>query len=119
MATLDADGYYSIVGRSKDLIISGGFNVYPKEVENVLLTLEGVKDVAVVGIPSEEWGEEVVAVVVGDVDWSSVENIAKEQLAPYKRPKHLLMVEEFPRNAMGKVQKATLRKWVSKQCGVT
>ncbi len=118
LATLDADGYYSIVGRSKDLIISGGFNVYPKEVEQVLLTLEGVQDVAVVGLPSKEWGEEVVAVVVGDVDWSSVENIAKEQLAPYKRPKHLLMVEAFPRNAMGKVQKATLRERVAKQFSI-
>ena len=101
LATLDADGYYSIVGRSKDLIISGGFNVYPKEIERGLLTLDGVQEVAVVGIPDDEWGEAVVAVVIGDVTWDSVREWSLANLAPYKRPK-LVLVEDFPRNAMGK-----------------
>ena len=109
LATLDADGYYSIVGRSKDLIISGGFNVYPKEIERGLLTLDGVQEVAVVGIPDDEWGEAVVAVVIGDVTWDSVREWSLANLAPYKRPKKLVLVEDFPRNAMGKIQKAQIR----------
>ena len=112
LATIDPEGYYSIVGRSKDLIISGGFNVYPKEVEKVLLTFDGVEDVAVVGLPSEEWGEEVVAVVIGNIEWSMLRTKVESTLAPYKRPKHMLLVEGFPRNAMGKVQKAKLRELV-------
>jgi malonyl-CoA/methylmalonyl-CoA synthetase len=112
LATIDAEGYYSIVGRSKDLIISGGFNVYPQEVEKALLTCDGVEDVAVVGLPSQEWGEEVVAVVIGTVDWLTVREKVTAVLAPYKRPKHMLGVEKFPRNAMGKVQKSKLRELV-------
>ena len=110
LATLDADGYYSIVGRSKDLIISGGFNVYPKEIERGLLTLDGVQEVAVVGIPDDEWGESVVAVVIGNVTWDVVRAWSLENLAPYKRPKKLVLVEDFPRNAMGKIQKAQIRE---------
>ena len=88
LASLDEDGYYSIVGRSKDLIISGGFNVYPSEVERVLLEIDGVQQIAVVGLPSDEWGEVVVAVVIGNVDWSSLQEASQAKLAPYKRPKH-------------------------------
>ncbi len=117
LATLNEDGYYSIVGRSKDLIISGGFNVYPKEVERVLLEIEGVADVAVVGLFSEEWGEEVVAVVIGQVSLDTILAVSKESLAPYKRPKRLLLVSEFPRNAMGKVQKSRLRDIVQARFG--
>ena len=95
LASLDEDGYYSIVGRSKDLIISGGFNVYPSEVERVLLEIDGVQQIAVVGLPSDEWGEVVVAVVIGDVDWSSMQEVSQAKLAPYKRPKHLVNVEDF------------------------
>jgi malonyl-CoA/methylmalonyl-CoA synthetase len=115
LASLDADGYYSIVGRSKDLIISGGFNVYPKEVEKVLLDIEGVEQAAVVGLPSDEWGEVVVAVVIGHIDWQRVEAVSKSKLAPYKRPRHMLIVDEFPCNAMGKVQKAKLREFVKEK----
>ena len=113
LAVLDEEGYYSIVGRSKDLIISGGFNVYPKEIEQGLLTLSGVKEVAVVGIPDVEWGESVVAVVIGTVVWSDIKAWSKANLAPYKRPRKLVLVEDFPRNAMGKVQKAKLRERLS------
>lgn len=115
LASLDKDGYYSIVGRSKDLIISGGFNVYPTEVERVLLEINGVQQIAVVGLPSDEWGEVVVAVVIGDVDWSDIQAVSQAKLAPYKRPRFLVVVEEFPRNAMGKVQKAKLRNLVKQK----
>ena len=76
------DGYYSIVGRSKDLIISGGFNVYPSEVERVLLEIDGIQQVAVVGLPSDEWGEVVVAVVIGEVEWSASKRFHKPSWHP-------------------------------------
>ena len=117
LASKDSDGYYSIVGRSKDLIISGGFNVYPTEVERVLLELDGVEQVAVVGLPDDEWGEVVVAAVIGAASWEAIQQVSKVQLAPYKRPKHLVQVEEFPRNAMGKVQKAKIREFVQQKLG--
>ena len=101
----DADGYLAIVGRSKDLIISGGFNVYPREVEDVLRSHPGVGDVAVIGTPSDEWGEVVTAVIVADgpFDPDAFLADAAEQLAPYKRPRIVRMVDELPRNALGKV----------------
>lgn len=117
LASLDGDGYYSIVGRSKDLIISGGFNVYPTEVERVLLDLNGVEQVAVVGLLDEEWGEVVVAVVIGNASWGDIQQVSKIMLAPYKRPKYLVQVQEFPRNAMGKVQKAKIREYVQQKLG--
>jgi malonyl-CoA/methylmalonyl-CoA synthetase len=102
---LDADGYLRIVGRSKELIISGGFNVYPREVEDVLLEHPNVAEVAVIGSPSEEWGEVVTAVVVADgpVDESTLLEFAAASLAPYKRPRRVRFATELPRNALGKV----------------
>ncbi|HEX5586809.1 MAG TPA: AMP-binding protein [Acidimicrobiia bacterium] len=101
----DADGYLAIVGRAKELIISGGFNVYPREVEDVLRDHTGVADVAVIGTPSDEWGEVVTAVVVtdGPLDTDALLAFAAEQLAPYKRPRVVRVVDELPRNALGKV----------------
>jgi malonyl-CoA/methylmalonyl-CoA synthetase len=101
----DADGYLAIVGRAKELIISGGFNVYPREVEDVLRDHAGVADVAVIGTPSDEWGEVVTAVVVADgaLDTDALLAFAAEQLAPYKRPRVVRLVDELPRNALGKV----------------
>ncbi|MET0895054.1 MAG: AMP-binding protein, partial [Acidimicrobiia bacterium] len=101
----DADGYLAIVGRAKELIISGGFNVYPREVEDVLRNVPGVGDVAVIGTPSTEWGEVVTAVVVvdGDFDADALLAYAAEQLAPYKRPRQVRVIDELPRNALGKV----------------
>jgi malonyl-CoA/methylmalonyl-CoA synthetase len=103
---LDADGYLSIVGRAKELIISGGFNVYPREVEDVLLAHPAVAEVAVVGEPSDEWGELVVAVVVpvGEPP-SEAELLAyvARDLAPYKQPRRVRFVDALPRNALGKV----------------
>ncbi|HEY3723419.1 MAG TPA: acyl-CoA synthetase [Acidimicrobiia bacterium] len=107
----DPDGYLRIVGRAKELIISGGYNVYPREVEDVLLEHPAVAEVAVVGEPSDEWGEEVVAVVVpaGDErDAGALLVFAAEHLAPYKRPRRVRYVDALPRNALGKVLRAQL-----------
>ena len=104
LASLDQDGYYSIVGRSKDLIISGGFNVYPSEVERVLLEIDSMQQIAVVGLPSDEWGEVVVAVVIGDVGWSSVQEVAQAKLAPYKR-RDTCHCRDFPAMPWGKCRR--------------
>jgi malonyl-CoA/methylmalonyl-CoA synthetase len=101
----DADGYLRIVGRSKELIISGGYNVYPGEVEDVLLSHPAVSEVAVVGRPSQEWGETVVAFVVSTESISSDEltSFAAERLASYKRPRRIEFISAIPRNDLGKV----------------
>lgn len=113
LGTIDADGYVSIVGRGKDLVISGGFNVYPKEVEEAIDALPGVVESAVIGLPHVDFGEAVTAVVAtGKTRTTSEEAILaalSTQLANFKRPKRVLFVEDLPRNAMGKVQKALLR----------
>ena len=111
---LDADGYVTIVGRSKDLVISGGYNVYPAEVEGYLNEMPGVAESAVVGVPHPDFGEAVVAVVVarpGAVpDAAALVAALKGRIANFKVPKHLAVVDELPRNAMGKVQKNLLRE---------
>lgn len=107
------DGYVRILGRAGDLVISGGFNVYPAEVEDVLLHHPGVGEVAVAGTPSDEWGEVVTAWIVpqGDMTLDPEELLAfaAAQLAPYKRPRLVRVVDELPRNAMGKVKRSELR----------
>jgi len=110
LAAVDDDGYVQIVGRSKELIISGGYNVYPKEIEDILRAHGGIEDVAVLGVPSEEWGETVTAVVVanGSITADSIIEFAAQHLAPYKRPRIVRFVETLPRNALGKVQKDLL-----------
>ena len=105
----DPDGRVWISGRAKDLIISGGYNVYPKEVELVLDELPGVTESAVIGVPHKDFGEGVVAVVIGQGDEAAMIAEAREQLAAYKAPKRIVFVDELPRNAMGKVQKNLLR----------
>jgi malonyl-CoA/methylmalonyl-CoA synthetase len=106
---LDEEGRVWISGRAKDLIISGGYNVYPKEVELVLDELPGVVESAVVGVPHPDFGEGVVAVVIGEGDEASMISEVRRHLAPYKSPKRIMFVAELPRNAMGKVQKNLLR----------
>ena len=106
---IDEDGYLFLDGRRDDLVISGGVNVYPAEVEAVLARHPGVTEVAVVGLPSEEWGETVVAFVVGDPDLESLQARAAAELAPFKRPREVRLVEALPRNAMGKVLRSRLR----------
>ena len=111
---LDAQGYLSIVGRSKDLIISGGYNVYPAEVESVLNELPGVAESAVVGVPHADFGEAVVAVVVArpgnTLDTAALTQALKAKIANFKVPKTIFIDAELPRNAMGKVQKNLLRE---------
>jgi malonyl-CoA/methylmalonyl-CoA synthetase len=106
----DPDGYLRIVGRRKELIISGGYNVYPREVEDVLRSHPAVRDAAVVGRPDPEWGERVTAFVEADgVDERELLELAAGQLAPYKRPRAVVFVDALPRNALGKVVKGELR----------
>ncbi|HEX7853155.1 MAG TPA: AMP-binding protein [Sphingobium sp.] len=106
----DGDGRVWISGRAKDLIISGGYNVYPKEVELVLDDLPGITESAVVGVPHPDFGEAVVAVILGDAPEADVIAAARATLAPYKIPKRVVTLDELPRNAMGKVQKNVLRQ---------
>jgi malonyl-CoA/methylmalonyl-CoA synthetase len=122
VAKIDADGYVVIVGRASDMIISGGYNVYPKEIETVIDEMEGVGESAVIGLPHPDFGEGVVAVVrtlAGKSHPSDAEIIAalKKELAGYKVPKKVLFVEDLPRNAMGKVVKAELRRANAKLFG--
>lgn len=115
LGRFDTRGYLQIVGRGKDLIISGGFNVYPKEVEEELDALPGVAESAVIGLPHRDFGEGVTAVVVTapncppDLTEADVLARLRERLAAYKCPKRVLFVAELPRNTMGKVQKNVLR----------
>ena len=113
LGRVDSDGYVQIVGRSKDLIISGGFNVYPKEVEAVIDDLPGVSESAVIGVPHPDFGEAVVAVVVPQEGRSLKEAAIMaglgDQLARFKQPKQVILAGELPRNTMGKVQKNALR----------
>jgi len=109
VGAFDDDGYLRIVGRRKELIISGGYNVYPREVEDVLRSHPGVADAAVVGVPDPTWGERVTAFVEAQgVTEEALLALSAEQLAPYKRPKQVLFVDALPRNALGKVVKAQL-----------
>jgi len=108
----DKDGYLTIVGREKDMIISGGFNVYPKEVESVIDAIAGVRESAVIGVPHPDFGEAVVAVVVPGAESLTEAEIAAElkyAIARFKQPKQTLFLPELPRNTMGKVQKKALR----------
>jgi len=112
LVSADDDGYLSVRGRCKELIISGGFNVYPTEVEDVLLQHPGVAEAAVTGIPSEEWGETVTAWVVPSVEGLAVDDVlafAASRLAPFKRPRSVRVVETLPRNTLGKIQRGELR----------
>jgi malonyl-CoA/methylmalonyl-CoA synthetase len=110
LGALDEDGYLTIVGRAKELIISGGYNVYPREVEDVLRLHPAVVDAAVVGTPDPQWGEIVTAYVEmsSAVEGAELTAFVGEHLAAYKRPRLVLVVEALPRNALGKVQKHLL-----------
>ncbi|MEQ9692935.1 malonyl-CoA synthase [Shimia sp. SDUM112013] len=113
LAKFDADGYVTIVGRSKDLVITGGFNVYPKEIESLIDDIDGVLESAVIGVPHPDFGETVVAVVVPTSDNLTEQHIMdalRDQLAKFKQPKQVIFLPELPRNTMGKVQKKALRE---------
>ena len=118
LATLTEDGRVSIVGREKDLVISGGLNVYPKEIEEAIDALDGVNETAVIGIPHADLGEGLVAVICvtpgSALDADSVIEALKANLAGFKVPRQIYSVDELPRNAMGKVQKNILRERYAK-----
>ncbi|MCS7267533.1 MAG: malonyl-CoA synthase [Geminicoccaceae bacterium] len=114
LGRFDEKGYLSIVGRAKDLVISGGLNVYPKEVEEAIDALPGVVESAVVGVPHPDFGEAVIACVVrakgAAIDEAAIQKALADKLAAFKRPKRVIFLDELPRNAMGKVQKNLLRE---------
>ncbi len=114
VATMAEDSRISIVGRAKDLVISGGYNVYPKEIELLIDAIPGVRESAVIGVPHPDFGEAVTAVVVPDgsteLDEAGVQSALAGELAKFKQPKRVYFVEELPRNTMGKVQKNQLRE---------
>jgi malonyl-CoA/methylmalonyl-CoA synthetase len=114
LGQIDADGYVSIVGRNKDLIISGGYNIYPKEIELLLDDQEGVLESAVIGVPHADFGESVVGVLVAmpgeALDLEGIKANIGKSLARFKQPQKLVVLPELPRNTMGKVQKKALRE---------
>lgn len=114
MGKWDADGYLNLVGRSKDLIITGGYNVYPKEIEMLIDDMPGVDETAVIGVPHPDFGEAVTAVVVAKagakLNAEEMVGLLKTKIANYKVPKKIYIVDSLPRNAMGKVQKNLLRE---------
>ena len=119
LCSMDERGYVRVHGRLKDMIIRGGENIYPKEIEDVLFTHPSVAEVAVIGVPDREWGEQVAAFVrtapgARRPDEGELNALVREHLAPYKAPRHWRFVEEFPLNASGKILKTELRaRWSS------
>jgi len=117
LSVIDDQGYVSIVGRNKDLIISGGYNIYPKEIEQVLDDQDGVVESAVIGVPHADFGESVVGVLVANsdtLDTNAITKAVEESLARFKHPRKLIVIDELPRNTMGKVQKNVLRDTYAK-----
>lgn len=113
LGTVSADGYVEITGRAKDMIISGGYNVYPIEIESVLDSHPAVAESAVIGVPHPDFGEAVVAVIVprdGQCRPEELVSWVRTRLANYKVPKHVVVIDQLPRNALGKVQKNVLRE---------
>ena len=113
MAYIDENNYVVIVGRDKDLIITGGLNVYPKEVEEIIDEIDGVVESAVIAVPHKDFGEAVVSIVVRSNESLSeddIKNNLTEKIAKFKQPKEVIFENELPRNSMGKVQKVELRE---------
>ena len=122
LATMDDDGYVKIVGRSKDMIIRGGENVYPREIEEFLYTHPDVADVQVVGVPDERYGEEIAAFVIARegaaLDTEAVREFCRGRIAHYKVPRYVIFVDEFPMTVTGKVQKFKLRETAIEELGL-
>jgi long-chain acyl-CoA synthetase len=110
VGAFDPDGYLTLKDRSNDLIVSGGSNVYPREVEEVLLRHAGVREVSVIGRPDREWGEVVVAYVVGAVPPAALDALCLDHIARFKRPKDYVFVDALPKNNYGKILKTELRR---------
>lgn len=109
LGSFDDRGYLTLRDRSKDVVISGGSNIYPREVEEVLLEHPAVREACIVGAPDPEWGEVVVAFIVGEVDQTTLDAHLLERIARFKRPKRYLFVDDLPKNSYGKVLKRELR----------
>jgi long-chain acyl-CoA synthetase len=109
VGAFDADGYLTLKDRSKDVIISGGSNIYPREVEEVLLRHARVREVSVIGRPDREWGEVVVAYVVGDAPAGELDALCLDAIARFKRPKDYVFIDALPKNNYGKILKTELR----------
>jgi long-chain acyl-CoA synthetase len=114
VGAFDEDGYLTLKDRSKDLIISGGSNIYPREVEEVLLKHGKVREASVIGRPDREWGEAVVAYVVGDASPAELDALCLTSIARFKRPKDYVFVDALPKNNYGKILKTELRAMDSK-----
>ena len=123
LGTVDEHGYYRITGRIKDMIIRGGENIYPREIEEFLYTMPGVEDAQVIGVPDAKYGEVVGAFVRkapgADITESDVQEFARARMARYKAPKHVFFVDQFPLTASGKIQKYKLREMASEALGLT
>jgi long-chain acyl-CoA synthetase len=110
VGAFDSDGYLTLKDRSKDLIISGGSNIYPREVEEVLLAHGKVREVSVIGRRDADWGEVVVAYVVGEASAAELDALCLARIARFKRPKHYVFIDSLPKNAYGKILKTELRE---------
>jgi fatty-acyl-CoA synthase len=122
IGTVDEDGYYRITGRIKDMIIRGGENIYPREIEEFLYTMPGIKDAQVVGVPDAKYGEVVGAFVMlhegADLTESDVQEYCRSRMARYKAPKYVFFVDSYPMTASGKIQKYKLRDMAKEQLGI-
>ena len=122
LATIDADGYVNIVGRIKDMIIRGGENVYPREVEEYLYTHPAVSDVQVIGVPSQKYGEEVMAWVKlkpgAEITESGLDAFCRGRIATFKIPRYWKFVDSFPMTVTGKVQKYRMREMSIDELGL-
>jgi long-chain acyl-CoA synthetase len=117
VGVFDADGYLTLKDRSKDVVISGGSNIYPREVEEVLLRHPKLREVSVIGRPDREWGEVVVAYVVGDAPATELDALCLSAIARFKRPKDYVFVDALPKNNYGKILKTELRAMDAKRSG--
>jgi long-chain acyl-CoA synthetase len=115
LGSFDQEGYLTLMDRSKDLIISGGSNIYPREVEEVLMSHPGVREVSVIGRPDPEWGEIVVAYVAGEATPEELDSVCLERMGRFKRPKDYVFVPSLPKSNYGKVLKTTLREQDAKR----
>ncbi len=122
-AEVDGDGYYKITGRIKDMIIRGGENIYPREIEEFLYTMNGVLDVQVVGLPDQKYGEVVGAFIIrkegADITEEDVIDFTRSRIAPYKKPKYVIFVDCYPMTASGKIQKYKLREFACDKLNIT